>query len=219
MAASTKTHVAEPKSTTPTPPPRVRRKPGLIALGIALASLGALMAAWLVGSATDTKTIIEITEGVDRGAVISADSLGATSINADSQLATVPASELDSISGKVAVSDLVPGSVLTPDSFTEASIPGAGETLVNVFVAPAQVPTQTMRSGQVVRIVSTPRSQDDATSGAQPTIQATVVSTTFNEDSGSYGVDVTVPSATASELAAWVATGRVAIIVDSEATK
>ena len=210
------TRFGEESSAAVAAPPKLRRRTGLIALGIALVCLGGAGAAYLATSVGDTAPVLTLREDVARGEVIEASDLTVARINGDPALRTVAESEQDSIVGQRAAVDLSAGSILTPQSTTTELIPATGQSLVGVPLSPDQLPSQGLTAGDAVRIVATPREQDDPP-GVAPTIyEATVVSTATLPDTGQVVVDVTVPAASAGQLAAQVATGRIALVLDSE---
>jgi hypothetical protein len=198
-----------------TAPPKLRRRNGLIALGIALVALGGAGAAWLTTTVGQTSTVVAVRADVERGEVIEADDLTVARINSDPALQTVPENQLDSVVGQRAAVDLAAGSLLTPASTTTEVIPAPGQSLVGVTLTPAQLPAEPLLAGDPVRVIATPREQDPVT---EPTSYgATVVGVQNLPDTGQVVIDVTVPASEAGELAAQVATGRVALVLDSGA--
>jgi SAF domain len=198
-------------------PQRLRRRPAVIAAGIALVALGGLTAAWLAAAVSDTTSVLAVRTPVERGAVISDDDLVVASVNPDPNLHTIPADHLSAVVGQRAAVALAAGSLVTPDSVTAQVAPGPGQSLVGITVTPAQMPAEPLRAGDRVRIVDTPRPQDDPPAAAPPALAAVVVSTMFQDDSGNTVVNVTVPQTAAAQLAARAATGRIAIVKDSVA--
>jgi hypothetical protein len=198
-----------------TPPPKLRRRPALIALGIALIALGGLAAGWLTTAVGNTHSVLVMRTTVDRGGVVGAGDVTVARINGDPTLKTVPAGRRDEVIGKRAAVDLAAGSLLTPGSVTDQTVPATGQSLVGVNLSPAQLPARLLRPGDPVRIVSTPRTQDDPPTAEPNSITGTVVGTRFLSDTGRTVVDVSVPSNEAADLAARVATGRVALVLDS----
>ena len=186
----------------------------LVALGVALIALGGISAAWLVTSASDTVSVLAVRVDVDRGEVIAADDLIAAQLPADPAIEPIASSELDSVVGLVAARDLTAGSILTRSSTTSAQVPARGESVVAVTLTPGQLPGTDLRSGDAVRVINTPRLQDDLPMGAPKTIEATVVAVRTLESTGQVVVDVSVPTRSAPELAVLVGTGRVALILD-----
>lgn len=197
-----------------TPPPKLRRRPALVALGVALVALGGLAAAFLVTSVTDTESVLALRVDVDRGTVIEAGDLVVAQVGADPALNPVAADERDEIVGQRAARDLSAGSLLADGSVTEEVIPAEGESLVGVALTPAQLPGTDLRSGDVVRIVNTPRAQEEVDDQQPLSIGATVVATRNVADLGQIVVDVTVPTGDAAQLAALVGTGRIVLVVD-----
>jgi hypothetical protein len=73
-----------------------------------------------------------------------------------------------------------------------------------------------MHGGDQVRIIVTPGDNGDATAGTPQFTSAEVVDTAFDDTTGNTVVNVLVPYADASVLAARAATGHVALVLDSE---
>lgn len=195
-------------------PTRARRRPMLVAVGVGLTALGGLAAAAVAMSADDTTAVVALREDVDRGEVIEQSDLTVAHITDDPALTPLPEAELDQVVGMYAANGLTAGSMLAPDAVAGELFPGTGQSIVGVAVTPAQLPATKLRPGDVVRIVGTPRDQDNPPSIAPDAITATVVGSTTIPDQGQIVVDVTVDEADAGLLAARVATGRVAIVLD-----
>lgn len=198
-------------------PPKQRRRPAMIGLGVALVALGGLGAAWLATSVSDTESVIALSGDVARGEVIESSDLTTAEINADPNLEPVQASAMDEMVGQHATDDLSQGSLLTGETVADVVVPSEGEAMVGVAVTPAQLPAQSLRPGDDVRIVDTPNAQDDPPADSPDSIEAVVVDSSLDEESGQRIVDVVVPDGDASDLAARVATGRVAIVLMSRA--
>lgn len=197
-----------------TPPEKLRRRPMLWVLGIALMCLGGILAAFVATTLGNTTKVVALRNDVDRGSVIQQSDLMTMEVSGDPSLKTVPASEESSLVGKYAVRDLTAGSLVPPDAVNSQVIPGKGDALVGVALTPAQMPASPLRSGSEVVILGTPKAQDDLPDTAPTTVTATVVGVSRSSDSAQVVVDVTVPAAQATQLAQMVATGRVALIVD-----
>lgn len=197
------------------PPPKLRRRPMMWMLGVALIALGGLMAAWIATSLTNSESVLALRENVDRGEVIEESDLMAVQISGDPTIDTFLAGQEFDVIGKRAGRDLTAGSLVPPAAITNEVIPAAGESLVGVALTKAQLPSTALRSGDVVRVINTPRAQDDVGKpGEAMSIEATVVGSSILEDSGQIVVDVTVPTQEAARLATLVATGRVAVVLD-----
>ena len=196
------------------PPPKLRRRPALIALGVALVAVGGASAAWLTTTVGHTQGVLAVRAPLDRGEVIGPDDLVTANINADPALRTMPAAEREQVVGKRAAVDLAAGTLITPESVTVVTIPAAGRSLVGLSLTAGQLPAQPLRQGATVRLVDTPRAQEDPPAGSPTATTATVVEAHPPTEDGSRIVDVTVPTGEAVELAARAATGRVALVLD-----
>lgn len=197
-----------------TPPPKLRRRPLLWALGVALITLGGLGAGYVATAVSNTQSVLALRADVDRGELIEAADLIVSQVSVDPALDPVAASTQDEVVGQRATRDLNAGSLLTAQSYANEVIPAAGESLVGVALTSAQLPSSGVRSGETVRIINTPREQDDLSKSAPTAITATVVSVRENGELGTLIVDVTVPTAASIDLASIIATGRVALVVD-----
>ena len=196
-------------------PPRTRRRPGLLAIGVALIALAALAAAYVTQVVGSTVPVVAIAQDVSAGEVLDRTDLTIANINADPALHPIGASQLNSLIGKRAAVALSAGSLLTDAAMTDRVLPGAGRSLVGIALTAAQLPAEPLQAGDRVRIVDTPSAQGEPPSTTPATIAAEVVSTVGPNDTGLTIVNVTVDAGRAADLAARVATGRVALVLDS----
>lgn len=197
-------------------PPKLRRSRMVVALSMILVVVGALGFAWITVLVKDTVPVVVVTADVPRGEVITEAALGTAEITLDPGLDTVPAHQSGELVGKRAAVDLAAGGLLTPGSVTDVSIPAKGESVVGVAVTPAQMPVEPLQAGSLVRVVVTPRAQEDLPSTVPDTVAARVLQVGDMTDSGQIVVDVIVEDTSAATLAALVATGRIAIVLDGE---
>jgi hypothetical protein len=204
-----------PAAPPPAPPPKLRRRPALLAAAVAAICLGALLGAWAWTTTTNTAEVLAARDTIPRGSVIDAEDLERVRINADPALAPLPASSYDEIVGQRAALDMAAGSLLTKESTASEALPPAGMSVVGVALTPAQAPGVPLRSGDRVRIVVTPGQGADAPTGSPVFSEAEVVGSQFDEATGQLIVDLLVPHADANVLAARVATGNVALVLDS----
>ncbi len=194
--------------------PKLRRRPLLIAAALVLVTVGALTAAWLTTVVGHTVPVVAVRDTIHRGEQITREDLMTVNISPDPALKTVPASSLDSVVGKYATSDLPAGGILPAEAYSPTNALPAGQALVGVSLTPAQAPSKALAAGDRIKIVVTPRAQDDPPSTAPATIDAVVVASRAVGDQGQVILDVSVPKAQAALLAATAATGRVAVILD-----
>jgi hypothetical protein len=199
-----------------TPPPRLRRRPALVAASVAAICLGALLAVWAYAGASTSQDVLAVRTTVHRGELITRDDLMTAQIGVDPALKPLPASAADTVVGKRAAMDLAAGGLVTPEDVISVLVPAKGMSLVGVSLPPALMPAAQLQSGDQVRIVTTPGAQGDLATGTSPTsIQATVVGERGPGDNGQIVVDVSVPYDQAAELAAQSATGKIALVLDS----
>ncbi|MGK2852998.1 MAG: SAF domain-containing protein [Microbacteriaceae bacterium] len=197
------------------PPPKLRRRPALVAAAIGAICLGALLAGWAWTSTTNTHEVLVASHGIERGSVIQADDLTLARISTDPAVATVDAAEFDQVVGQHAATDIAEGGILTPTALTTDVTPGEGQSVVGVALSPAQAPGLGLAYGDRVRVVVTPGQGEAVPAGAPLTSDATVVGVRISEESGQTVVDLLVAQADAAVLATRVATGNIAIVLDS----
>jgi hypothetical protein len=204
-----------PAATPLSPPPKLRRRPALIAAAIVAICLGALLAGWAWTATTTTQEVLVARHGIERGSVIEAADLARVRLSSDPALRPVPASKFEQVVGQRAALDVAEGGMLTPSSFSSAVTPAAGNSVVGVALTPAQAPGLNLQYGDRVRVVVTPAQGDDLPAGVPLFNDAEVVGVTASDETGQIVVDLLVPHADATVLATRVATGDIAIVLDS----
>lgn len=198
------------------PPPRRKRRPVWVAAAVVLIALGALVTWFVVANLRDTERVVALRNDVPRGAVITAEDLVTAEIPPDPVLVAVPADQLADVVGKRAAVDLSAGGLLAPSALTDTVTPGPGESVVGLALGPGQLPVTPLRVGDKVRVISTPRDQDEPPAAAPAvSISAVVVTTATTQVTTAVLVDVAVAEADSAKLAGLVATGRVALILDN----
>ncbi|MFB7054207.1 SAF domain-containing protein [Streptomyces vinaceus] len=215
--------------TGPAAAPRVvrqrRRRPGLIALSIALIAAGGLSGALLFTASGHRSSVLVVARDVPVGNAITEADLALASLALDPAVKAVPAAKKAGMVGQRAAVALKSGSLLSPGQVTSASLVKAGEQLVGVALKPSQLPASRLSPGQEVLIVSTPDPAQAGAAGAgKPgdtaapvTLAVTVVAVGVAAPAtGVVVVDVAVPAASGPTLAARVATGAVALIVAAQ---
>ncbi len=236
---STSTQPSAPRTARPGPAgppaapaaaPRVvrqrRRRPGLIALSVALIAAGGLSGALLFTASGQRSSVLVVARDVPVGNAITEADLASASLALDPAVKAVPAAKKAGMVGQRAAVALKSGSLLSPGQVTSASLVKAGEQLVGVALKPSQLPASRLSPGQKVLIVSTPDpAQAGAAAGAgkpadspaPQTLAATVVAVGVAAPAtGVVVVDVAVPATSGPTLAARVATGAVALIVAAQ---
>ncbi|MGW5342911.1 SAF domain-containing protein [Streptomyces sp. NPDC004050] len=211
----------------PAAAPRVvrqrRRRPGMIALSVALIAAGGLSGAILFTASGQRSSVLVVARDVPVGNAITDADLAPASLALDPAVKAVPAAKKAGVVGQRAAVALKAGSLLSPGQVTSVSLVKAGEQLVGVALKPSQLPASRLSPGQKVLIVSTPdpgqaggaaQAGKSADVVAPATLAATVVAVGVAAPAtGVVVVDVAVPAASGPTLAARVATGAVALIV------
>ncbi len=197
-------------------PPVLRRRPVYLVGGLLAVALGAVLAGWLFSRSGSTQLVLGVREPVARGEVIEVADLLAVDVIPDPALRPVPWTERQQVLGQRATVDLAAGGLLVEGSYSAEALPAPGQSLVGVWLTPGQLPGTALRPGDPVRVVATPRAQDDLPAARPKATQAVVVSVDPATD-GHTLVTVSVPAAGAAQLSALAATGRVALVADSMA--
>ena len=206
---------AHSSAPVPASPVRLRRRPALVGLGVALVALGGLTSAWLVRSTAATVPVVRVAAAVERGEVVERGDVALVDVRVDPSVPVVAAADLESVVGQVAVTGLLPGTLLAPDALTDQLLPGPGASLVGVALTPAQRPAGLLVPGDAVRVVATPAAQADVLLVVPDATAGQVVAVTAPDPAGVVTVDVLVPAQVAADLAARSATGRVALVLDA----
>ena len=197
------------------PPPKLRRRPVLIAASVAAICLGALASMWAYQSTSDAHSVLAVRQTIERGDVITAEDLMTVNISVDPALKPLSADQANSVVGKHAALDMSAGGVVTQGQITEQALPAKGSSVVGIALTPGMLPANQIRVGDKVRVVVTPGQQGEMPTTDPDSIQAVVVGVAKDETTGNAIVNVQVPTNDGPMLAARAATGKVAIVLDS----
>jgi hypothetical protein len=200
---------------SPRPRPKRHRRPWVFALCAALVAAGALGTAFAFTSVNDTQAVLVVSQDIMRGETIEAGDLSVVRVSVDPALTPVAGSRKAELEGSRAAADLWAGTLLTEQAVTDGLVPAEGQSLVGISLTPAQMPSESLYSGDSVRIVTTPGDQGEVTNEDPVTIEAVVVGVSRVPETGETVVDVSVPEGDAADLAARAATGRVALVLDT----
>lgn len=204
---------AVPAAAPAAAPLKSRRRPALIALGIALIALGAIGAWWVTTQLSTTTQAVIASRDLSAGQVLTPEDLTTADVNVPAGVPTVPGSDLTSLVGKRATGPIPQGQMLSSSAVSADAFPAAGQAVVGLSLGQGQMPAQNVEPGDTVTIVATPRQGDDPPTGQSAAITATVQSISAAGPDGSVVVDVVVAEGSASTLAALSATGRIALIL------
>ena len=194
---------------------RVRRRPIYLAIGVALVVVAVIGMLTAVNAMRATTDVLVLTNEVQQGETIESKDLAAKSVNVDADLGALPASERGRVVGTSASTRLPAGTVLLPSAITNQVVPGEGLTMVGITVSYSHLPSEPIVPGDMVRVVDTPRDQDDPPVQGPINTKAQVYSTKEIPEAGETTLNLLVPEAEANWVAARGATKRVAIVLDN----
>lgn len=202
-----------------------QRRPGMIALAVALAGAGVLASAVLYQRTDHRVPVLLVTAPVPVGKVITRADIGTAAVAADPGVQDIPARQLSQVVGLVAATSLRPGTLLVRSELTSSLAPGPGQVLVPVAIKPSGLPASGLAPGDHVMAVPTPGgAQGQAGSTTAPVLHRAVpavveaVNSTANSD-GFDVVDLLVAAGSGQGLAGQAATGQIALIVTSRGSR
>jgi hypothetical protein len=193
-------------------PVRGRRRPALIAAGVAMVGIGALSSASLVGQAGHRTALLAIARPVEIGQTLTDDDLTVARVPADPALQPIPVTARVTAVGRVAAVELRPGTLLTAGQLTDAVTPRPGEQLVPIPLAAGRLPARGLHPGDRVLITPVPAAQGDDAPAGEP-VRARVVDVGDAADDGTTTVDVVVSASNGVRVSALGAAGRAALVL------
>lgn len=147
--------------------------------------------------------------------MLSQSDIAVVEVGVDPGLQPIPRSQLSTVIGKRAATDIAAGTLLSAAQVTDAVVPPSGMSLVGVALSAGGMPGEPLAAGDDVRIVTTPGQDGQLDRGDPEAVAASVVSVAVSAETGQRVVTVQVPEGDAAGLAAKAATGNVALVLDS----
>lgn len=202
----------------PPPAPRLpqvqrQRRLGMAAFAtLLIVGFGALAGALVLRSG-DRVSVVTVVQPVPAGAQLERADLGVTDVAVDG-IPTVPAAQLASLVGQFATVPLISGTLLSPVAFSQEALPDRGQAVVGLQLAAGQLPSDGLRSGDVVRVVLVADNPSGAALAARSLVlveRARVLQTTSDAVNGGTAVTVLVDEAEATGLTIAAARGQVAV--------
>lgn len=200
-----------------------RRRPGMIALAVALVGVGVLASVAVYGAINTRVPVIVLTANVPAGTVITASDLGTADVSASAGVQVIPARQMSQVIGQVAGTSLHPGMLLAASELATVRPPAAGEVLIALPIKPSFVPASGIGAGDHVLIEATPGAQGQSGSssgaGALATPVAGIVeAVNLVPDADDFDViDVLVARNSGDAVAAAASTGQIALIITKRA--
>ncbi|MFI9272694.1 SAF domain-containing protein [Kitasatospora sp. NPDC052896] len=191
-----------------------RRRPAVIAMAAALIAAGGLGGAVLYNSTGQRIAVLALARDVPYGQPLTAADLVVARIASDPALAPVTAADEQLAIGQRATTDLHRGALLLVADITRALVVQPDQQVVGVSLKRGQLPAGDLEAGQQVVLVLTGDPSTGGLPGGSPTTMNAVVADASKPDSdGGQVVNVAVPASNGPTLAAWVASGRVEVIL------
>lgn len=131
------------------------RRPAVALASVALVALSVAIFCGIYAKARQTRSVLAISQSVSVGQAIQPGDLVSVEISPSSALDPVPASDADSITGRLAAVSLVPGSLLTRGDLGSAQSLPAGRSVVGVSLKASQMPAAGIVQGEWVMVVLT----------------------------------------------------------------
>ena len=212
---------------TSRPEPRLpalprRRRPAMIALGVLLAGMGAMLSVAVYRHSDHGVAVVLVTAAVPAGAPITSADLSEARVTVSPLIQVVPASQLRQVVGEIAAVGLRPGTLLAPGELTARQPPAPGQEIVPVAVKPALLPASGLSPGDHVLLVPTPGDQGAAgataaVAGVPPLaapVPAVVAAVNSVPDQDGFDVvDLLVRADSGPAVAQQASTGQFALIV------
>ncbi len=199
--------------------PRVAQKRKFVLpIGIALIVIGMLTTYLVVTNQSHAVTVLVTSTDVARGETITEQDLKPLEITPGQGTGAFSADQKSQAVGQLAVVNLPAGTFVTSSNVGKSLPVKDGMSIVGVALTSSQMPSYNVTAGDNVRVVVTPVTQGDPPQEAPQSYRATVFATKWNTKTNQWIVDLLVPNAQATTVAATSATGRVALVIDSGST-
>ncbi|MDE0804231.1 MAG: SAF domain-containing protein [Acidimicrobiales bacterium] len=131
-----------------------------VALGALVLVVSALAALWLFTSSSERTSVLALANPVERGEVLDIDDLVSVEVASDDALVVLRPEQSVDMVGRVALTDLPAGVLLTPSQFAVASPLASGEGIVGLDLESGQVPSSRLTPGTTVSVILTPTPSD-----------------------------------------------------------
>jgi hypothetical protein len=167
----------------------------------------------LYRTAGDRKPVLVAARDIGRYEQLSRDDVRIALVAAEPGVATVPANNVDSVVGRLTLTDISQGSVLAPGQMATdgQQIVGQGEAVVGARLEPGAAPVGDIAAGTRVLIVIRPGSDAGDTELRQVAGWLEAIEAR-NPNTGSREASLVVPQENAAAVAAAAADGRIAIV-------
>jgi flagella basal body P-ring formation protein FlgA len=188
-------------------PPRLRRRrsPRLLVLGVLLAIVGALLGWFAYQQATQHITVVALARPVAFGQVISNLDVRPVPLPSGSDLSSIAWSDVDTVVGRTAATQLYAGQTLPPEALRAEPIPAAGDAVIGIAAGPGQLPTTPLAARDEVLVV---RLDEPAAM-----VRAVVLAVGAPDVSGRRTIDLLVPEELVPGLARAAGDDRTVLVL------
>ena len=177
-----------------------RRRSRMTMVGVLLAIVGGLVAWFAYAQATQGVEVIATARHIGYGAQITEADVQQVEIPAGSTLRVTAWSDLQTVVGQVATTDLPPGALVPPDAVGAARRPARGEAIVGLPIGAGRLPVSGLLPRDVVQIVQPATAQTVQTGSTG--LRATVLAIGDPDAAGRRTVDLIVPDTAVDDVAA-----------------
>jgi hypothetical protein len=208
---STNGHVAtRPIALEPAKTRRVRLPE--LAAGILVVAGCALAALLWQASSAEREPVLAIRQQVQRGEALTTDDVRVVFVSTDDPISYLTQDQLPQVVGRVAAADLLEGTILAAGLLVDGAAVDPGEGVVGLALEPGQVPTATLRSGDIVNVVA---AAGDASAGALVAERAEVYAVEELPAEGRVFVSLAMNEADANAVAAAADGGGLRLVLVS----
>lgn len=203
------------------PPPGHRARVPELVVGVALMVGFALAAVLWHMSSTTKQGALALAGPVQRGHVIDAPDLRVVYLASDDQIVHLRRNDAATVIGRVVLTDLPAGTLLTAGNVAPRVTIGANEGVVGLALEPGQVPAAALLPGDLVNVIAGPTEGAGAapTAIGQTPVLATRAAVYAVGDLGTQGrrfVSIKLPEADANRVAAAAERGPVRLVLVSK---
>ena len=187
---------------SPASPVRVLGRHGsrITMVGVLLAIVGGLVAWFAYSQATQGQQVVATARHIAYGATITEADLRPVQIPTASTLRVTAWSDLATIVGHVATTDLATDALVPPDAVGAGRLPERGQAIVGLPVAAGRLPVSGLHPRDVVEIVNPIATQNGLNGLAG--LRATVLAIGDPDAAGRRTVDLIVPDTAVDDVAA-----------------
>lgn len=187
--------------------PRRRRRP-LIALGALMVVMSALVAAWLVASASETRRVVVANGDLVPGRQIEEGDLLVVEVGSGLESSSISADQQDRILGRFVVGPIPSGTLLNESMLIDReSVVPRGRVVVGAVLAPGQLPVEMLAVGDQVELIDTGDGGQDGAATAIGIGEVFALSTT----DGGYWVAIEVAKKNRLSVAGAAANDRLSL--------